>query len=364
MTRVIIQLLFYISLQHAVAGQTPFDSLNFADVDNFVVTVKYQNDIIKLARDLGSYPGADVYKVRAIFKWITNNISFDYRFVNKGNELVRPECDDDDECLTIQLKWENDYLQRILRNRRAIADGYSKLFKRLCGLNYIQAEVIPGYAKTKPYQVGNNMPINHSWNAVIIDTSWYYLDATWAAGTCIEDEESGMLQRFVRDYKNYYWLSSFERFSRNHFPQTNKWVVKPNLSKEQFFNKPYYFSVEILENLTEYVPTTGVLKVKKGDTIYFKFDYIKDIRKLQINSNIFRNPSLWTTVQVSKKKSKVVRDSWAEKKQVYIPFKKNGNTYSFFYVVTDNSLYYLELSFDYKPAIRYRVRVESKAGGY
>ena len=348
-------------LHHIVVAQTKIDSLDFSEVDSFVLSVKYENDIIKLANDLASPYPDDVSKVRAIFKWITNNIEYDYRFINSGKELKPPECEyeEENDCILKTREWENNYLKRILVRKRAIAEGYSKLFKKLCDLNYIQSEMIMGYARTRPYQIGNSMPVNHSWNAVLIDIDWYYLDATWAAGSCPEDDETGRLLRYVKDFKNYYWLSPFDRFSRNHYPKKGNFPEPVNLTKEQFFLKPHYYSVEILENITENVPSTGVLKVKKGETIHFKFDYKKDIKSIQINSNIFRNPSLWTTIQVSKRKTKLVRDTWAEKKQQYIQFKKEGNTYEFDYSVNDNSLYYLELVFDYKQAVRYRVRVEN-----
>jgi len=357
----IILLSFLLLLRSAVTAQAAIDSLNFTEVDNYVLTVRYENNLEKLSEDLTSLYTDDVFKLRAIFKWITNNIEYDYRFINSGKELKVPDCENETEqdCIAITREWENNYLKKILLRKKAVADGYAKLFKKLCDLNYIQCEVITGYARTKPYQVGNTMPVNHSWNAVMIDANWFYADAAWAAGYCPEDEETGRLLKFVKDYKDYYWLSSFNRFSRNHYPKKGNFTEPTNLTKEQFFMKPFYYSVEVLENLDEDVPSTGVIKVKKGDTIHFKFDYAQDIKLLQINSNVFRNPSLWTTVQVSKKKTKMVRDTWAEKKQQYISFKKKGNTYEFDYTVTENSLYYLELAFDYKPAIRYRIRVEN-----
>jgi hypothetical protein len=350
----------FLCLQPGIAAQTPYDSMDFSVVDSFVLSVKYQNDISKLAFDLTDRFPDDIDKTRAIFKWITNNIAFDFRFINRGKEIEKPDCYGDDACPSILIKWENDYLKRILKSKKAIADGYARLFKKLCDICYVQAEMIPGYARTRPYQIGNSIGINHAWNAVLIDTTWLYLDPAWAAGNVIEDEETGAMIKFEREYHNYYWLSSFERFSRNHYPQTGKWVVKPPITKEQFFNNPHYFSIEVLEHLTEQYPATGVLKVKKGDTIYFKFNYTREIKLLQINSNIFRNPSLWTTINTSKRKTKIVRDTWAEKKQVYIPFKKEANNYQFNYVVKDESLYYLEIVFDYKPAVRYRVRVAHK----
>lgn len=359
MKRYLIFALLFCSPGTEVLSQNRYDSVNFAYIDSFVNTVKYDNDISHLAIDLTAQFPDDLSKTRAIFKWITGNIAFDYRFVNKGKEIIKPDCEGQDDCPSLMIRWEDEYLKKILRSKKAIADGYSRLFKKLCDLSFIQSEVIPGYARTRPYQIGNNMGLNHSWNAVLIDTSWFYVDLTWAAGYCVEDEETGLLLKYVKDYRNYYWLQPLDKFSRNHYPQTGKWVERPPFSKEQFFNKPHYFSIEVLENLSENKPRTGVLKVKKGDTIHFDFNYTKEISQIQVNSNIFRNPSLYTTVKVGRRKTKLVRDSWAEKKQVFIPFIRNKDNYQFDIVVNDNSLYYLELVFDFKPAIRYRVRVEN-----
>jgi hypothetical protein len=361
--RGIILSVFFFSLQYIAVAQSRFDSLDFSDVDSFVLSVKYDNDIGKLSRELTTPYAEDVYKLRAIFKWITNNIEYDYRFINSGKELTAPDCDFDketeDECIQKVRVWENNTIRKTLQRKKTIAEGYAKLFKKLCDINYIQCEVVSGYARTRPYQIGNNMPVNHTWNAVMIDADWYYLDITWAAGYCPEDEETGRLLKYVKDFTNYYWLSTFPRFSRNHYPKKGNFVEPTNLTKEQFFLKPFYYSAEVLENITEYAPSTGVLKVKKGDTIHFKFDYKQEINLLQVNSNIFRNPALWTTIQISKRKTKLVRDTWAEKKQQYIPFKKEGTLYEFDYPVTDNSMYYVELVFDYKQAVRYRIRVEN-----
>ncbi len=314
--------------------------------------------MIKLAKDLTAPYVDDIYKVRAIFKWITENIVYDFRFINRGGEINRPECESDIDCMPMLREWETNYIKKILRTKKAIADGYSKLFKRLCDVSRIQCHVVEGYARTRPYQIGNRLSVNHYWNAVIIDTAWYFVDATWAAGYCPEDDETGMLLKYVKNYQNYYWLTPFDKLSRNHYPKNGPWAEQHHLTKEQFFNKPHYYSTDILQNISNESPATGVLHVQKGDTIHFRFDYTRNINLLQINSNIFRNPSLWTTEQISKRKTKIVIDEWAAKKQVYIPFKRNGNRYEFDYTVNENSLYYIELIFDYRQAIRYRVRVE------
>lgn len=360
MNRFLALLLVIVAIQHGLTAQTPYDHLDYSKVDSFVLSVMYKNDIRKLAFDLTDPFPEDVHKARAIFKWITNNIAYDYRFINKGKEIEKPDCFGDNACQDIMAKWESDYLKRVLRQKKAIADGYARLFKKLCDITYITAEMIPGHARTRPYQVGNSIGVNHTWNAVLLDTVWYYLDVTWASGNVIEDEETGILTRYEKDFHNYYWLSSYARFSRNHYPQSGKWMVRPPITKEQFFNKPHYFSLEVLENLKDEFPATGVLKVKKNDSIQFRLTYTKEIRQLQINSNIYRNPPLYTTISTGWRKTKKVRDTWAEKKQVYVPFTKTGDSYRFQYVVKDHSLYYLEIVFNNKPAIRYRVRVDDK----
>lgn len=354
-----ICLIFFGSLGLSTTAQVKQDTGNYSEVDSFALSVKYKNDYILLSKELTAPYYDDTRKLRSIFKWITANIEYDYRFINNGKEIIEPECSDKIDCSLIQQDWENRYIKRILKTRKAVADGYCRLFKKLCELNNIQCEMISGYARTKAYQVGNPMSVNHCWNAVMIDTNWFYTDVTWAAGFCIEDDETGRLLRYVKDFKEYYWLKSFTEFSRNHYPKKGYFTETTSLSKEQFFNKPFYYSVEVLENIKENVPATGVIKVKKSDTIFFSFEYKKEIRQIQINSNVYRNPSLWMTVPAGRKKTKLVKDSWAEKKQQYIPFEKHDNCYSFYYVVKDMSLYYLELSFDFKPSIRYRVRVEN-----
>lgn len=299
----------------------------------------------------------DRRRVRAIFCWITANIRFDFPFVNRGDELIKPECETGQDCAGMMREWETNLLRKIMKTRKATAEGYAKLFKRLCDQMYIPCEVIYGYARTKPYQVGNNMGANHYWNALYLDTAWLYCDPTWASGYCEEDEE-GRLVSFVPKRDEYYFLQSGESFSRNHYPKKGFQVEKMTMTREQFFNKPFYFSTRVLANLREFEPETGVIKCRKGDTINFRFEYKQDIRQLQVNSNLFRNPQVMVWQKTSRRKGAWVKDEWAEKKQVYIPFTRKGNEYSFRIPVQQESLYYLELVFNGENAIRYRIRVE------
>ena len=82
--------------------------------------------------------------------------------------------------------------------------------------------------------------------------------------------------------------------------------------------------------------------------------------KIQINSNIFRNPDEWVQEEKSRRKKILVHDTSAIRRQVYFPFKRNDDIYEFDYVVKENSLYYLDILLDRKKSIRYKVKVQEE----
>lgn len=351
-------LLAFLILYQTVIAQNKFAAYNFQAVDSFAMAVKYEKDIYKLAKDLTDPYHEDIYKVRSIFRWVTDNIEYDYEFINKDKERTRPNCENSVDCSRIIKEWEEEYVKDILKHNKAICYGYARVFQKLCDINNIKTDIISGYVRQNPFEIGNSLSVNHAWNAVMLDSVWYYLDPTWAAGYVGHDEETDKLTGYRKVYKNYYWLTPFNRLVRNHYPKNGKWVETPNFTKEKFFNQPHYYWLPMLEKISNEVsPSTGLLEVKKDSVIHFKFDYTEAINKLQINSNVFTNPPLWNVEEDDNGRKVKRKDTSAIRRQVYIPFKKNGNTYEFDYTVKEQSLYYLELLFDNKKAMRYKVRV-------
>ncbi|MGN6419453.1 MAG: transglutaminase domain-containing protein, partial [Pseudobacter sp.] len=340
-------------------AQTAASKQDFAQVDSLARTIKYKSDLHKLTKDLCSPYSEDILKVRAIFIWITDNIQYDYKFVNEEKEIKVPDCSSGAHCQMLWQEWERKYLAKILKKKSAICDGYTRLLRKMCSLEGIKAEIIGGYSKTKPYQVGMTGTQNHAWNAVWIDSSWHFIDPTWAAGGCPEDEDSGKLLKFRKSFSNYYWFTPFPDFTRNHYPREPKWVLETGYTKEKYADYPYYAS-HVIEKIKLHTPASGVIKAKAGDTIHFSFDYQDKIRMIQVNSNISRNPTVYNYEKVSRKKKKWVLDTLAMKRQVYIPFIKKGDRFEFSYVVTSKELYYLDILFDYQRAMRFKVTIDSK----
>jgi hypothetical protein len=341
-----------------IYGQQPDRLSDYRQVDSASRTVRYKKDIYKLTKELTEPYSEQVLKVRAIFIWITDNIRYDYKFVNNGREIKYPKCKPGMDCKRVFYNWENNYLKKVLRRKKAICDGYARLFKKMCEIAEIKNEIIGGYTKSKPYQVGLTGPVNHAWNAIWLDTAYFLFDPTWASGYCSENEETGKLLSFTKSYNNYYWMTSFHDLARNHYPKEGRWVLERNYTKEKFAANPFYAS-EIIPDLQLISPGSGIINAFKGDTIHFKFKYKGDIRKLQVNSSDFRNPNVYKWEKVSRRKKIATIDTFALKKQRYVSFRQNGDAYEFDFVVPDHSLDYVDILFDYRRVMRFKVKVPS-----
>jgi len=108
---------------------------DFSKVDSLAMIVKYDGDIARLTKQLTDPFPDKLLKVRAIFRWITDNIEYDYKFYNKtsyqGKEPKPFECMGDSmTCETKKQVWENGYINKALDNKKAVCQGYSMLFAR------------------------------------------------------------------------------------------------------------------------------------------------------------------------------------------------------------------------------------------
>lgn len=358
MTRKFLTLLLFTCLCPAfLFSQQPRISHDFFMVDSLSKIKKYRTDIYELTSDLTKPYTEDLYKARAIFIWITENIKYDYKYYNKyyyqGKEPKSYKCKDEKDCAAKRVEWETSYINNILDKGKAVCQGYSMLFNKMCTLAGLKSEIVPGYVRTEYYQVGTAGTLDHAWNAVWLDSVYYLLDATWAAGGCLKNDD-GKLLAFCKGYNDYYWLTPPSDFARNHFPQDNKWTLLTNYTKDSFSLNPYYAPAAIA-NIHLIAPSSGVINAKKGDTIHFKMEYRGYLKDLQINSNVFYNPPLWVVEDPGKRKPVYKLDTFAQKKQQYIKYKQAGALVEFDYIVTDNSLYYLDVMFDRVRVLRFKV---------
>ncbi len=160
-------------------------------------------------------------KARSIFRWVAENIDYDELGYFKGT------------AGTAETKGSlsGTSSKDILRTRKSVCDGYSDLFLSLASSAGLDAVKIAGYGKGYGYLPGENLsgPLNHAWNAVKINGSWYLIDCTWGAGYIDENK------KYVRKFDDHYFMTPPSEFIYDHFPEDTAWqLLKHPLSKSEF----------------------------------------------------------------------------------------------------------------------------------
>ena len=233
-----------------------------------------------LAHQLTSSYTNDRQKVEAIFRWITDNISYNVRSLTKSKTPVIYE-EPDDTSLVLKPLTER-VAETVLRRRTAVCDGYSRLFKSLCDHAGIGSEIITGYARVNWDRGKIKFRSNHKWNAVLIDNTWYLADATWASGfiTYRGDE-------FIHDYDGRYFLATPEQFVRDHYPEELSWTLmdKPPVVAE-FYYSPLRYNGFIRSGITSYSPGKGILDASIGDSIRFEIEANNDKKIFYVSDTL------------------------------------------------------------------------------
>ena len=111
-----------------------------------------------LARHLTRYVFGDAQKARALYVWITHNIRYDVEQIEASRSLGSTA--------------------ETLARRGGVCQDYAELFAAMASAVGLECHVVSGY--TKDHR--GIAPVGHAWNAVLIDSSYLLIDATWGAG--------------------------------------------------------------------------------------------------------------------------------------------------------------------------------------
>ena len=217
-----------------------------------------------LAKQLAALGKTDREKVRAIFRWITDNIDYNVRIFNRNKNSPGLFYEEPDDSAAVLPSLNERVAAKVLYKKIAFCDGYSRLFKTLCDHAGIKSEVIHGYARTGTNYNGR-FSVNHTWNAVYLDSAWHLLDVTWASGFVSYANE------YIRQYNDYYFLTAPYEFIHDHYPEDPQWTLLPDLPVYREFNQsPFRCSGFIKSGITYYLPARGVIDASAGDTIYIE----------------------------------------------------------------------------------------------
>ena len=166
-------------------------ALKFKTIDGYILKLKKKNKAVPiLAKYITATCTSDEEKIRALFIWMTNNIAFDcLSYHNKKTPSGNLSHKTQEELQEKLDKYYYNYSMLVLRNKRGVAEGYAILFRELCKNAGITCQLVEGRAsenkeKIKKLRNRKSFSTNHTWNKVLLNEQWYYVDVTWASGYC------------------------------------------------------------------------------------------------------------------------------------------------------------------------------------
>ncbi|SNR16710.1 transglutaminase domain-containing protein [Tenacibaculum jejuense] len=264
---------------------------DFTMVDN-VTRSAYKNEksVISLAERIDYDFKTDVEKVRAVYTWITYNITYrkEYsRFLKEPEFLVYFS---EEHLKYIQKQKEEKKIANTFNKRAGVCEGFSLLFKKLCDLLKIENELVLGYTKPSVDYVGILATRkNHVWNAVKVQDKWIMIDATFGAGVI----SNGL---WLRKFNPNYFDVSLNLLNRTHFPSAIKWRnFQKQKTLKDFCNDPMMRDAFFKHRIKIEEPKKGVITLKKKGDIKFKIKGVKNKQSISYaftNEGIFRKPKV------------------------------------------------------------------------
>lgn len=152
----------------------------------------------KMAFNITKGKKTESEKAKAIYFWITKNISYDHEL--RFNKKLQSDFYSSKEKV----------IQKVLERNKALCGGYSWLFEQLCKQVGIEVRTIHGFTKLA---MTYKKP-NHSWNAIKINGTWCLLDITWS----VSNGE-------ISNPDMYWYLTNPNDFIKSHYPEDMEWTL-------------------------------------------------------------------------------------------------------------------------------------------
>ena len=263
---------------------------NYQSVDSIVDLYPEKfNSIDAFAAKVESDFKTDLEKVRAVYYWVSNNIRYNYkdydnRFNRRGTSISYQDEEDYQRRL---YNLERKYAERVLKSKKAICEGYSQLLRFTYEVLNIECEVISGFAKNSPTEIGiMQESTNHAWNAVKIDGNWKFIDATWSTGN-----DRGNPNEF--NFNDTYFFIKPDHLIWSHFPEDEKWqLLEKPVTQASFFYKPIVYKSYFNSGLVINNDTSGIIVSRKNRSIKLELKSVDTNKNLLLH--IFKRRILKT----------------------------------------------------------------------
>ena len=213
---------------------------DYVEIDRHAVTAPHsvETDLRTLSTYLCKPARNDREKARAIFRWITERIAYDYpALLSKNYPDPSPEA--------------------TLKTHLAVCAGYARLFQALAELAGLKSEIVGGHCKGEGFNDAPGPDNSHAWNAILLDGHWFLIDSTWGAGHI----NSGKV--YQRGFNPFYFLAPPEQLIYTHYPKESRWqcLDKP-LSLQHFLDQPRLNSKFFATGLELITPRKGLIQAR------------------------------------------------------------------------------------------------------
>lgn len=293
---------------------------SYAEVDSFVARQGAMNasDFAFITDKITRPFDSKEKKARAIYFWITQNISIDPRGTKFNDQ-------------------KNNAPEKVLQRRTATPTGFASVFQEMCSQANVRCLIVNGYKKSFTEDI-NEIPEEpaDAWNVVQLGISpedWYYVDAFSGAGFLDKRKTN-----FYKKFSSCYFFADKKIFNLQHYPENKSWLLSegPKNLKE-FYSLPIIDPSAYAYKLDNINPPKGRLKYKTGKKYTFALSF-KETSNIQNLS-----------IQLSEGKKIYPTDR--------LNINRNGNTVSFEYGFKKATEYVLNILTDDVVLLSYIIEV-------
>lgn len=257
----------FIIAQNSVldGAQELLDNSKYMEIDSYVRSCpnSIKKDPDQLVSYLEKMVDTDLEKARALYVWLADNIIYDAKSINKN-------------------KFGDNTALGVLKSKKAVCEGYAKLFEFLGKKMGLNIRSVGGYSKNDVLQESwdfEGEEGDHAWNVIKINEEWRVFDATWGAGNGNDDARGRLV--FTKEFSdNWFDLSPHEAIF-SHYPEdTSLILTKPRLTLEKFESLQLIPIYSFTSNLLD--AEVSFLKALKKPSFKFPIIYPLEPNEFQV----------------------------------------------------------------------------------